>query len=658
MNLEERYDIFFDKAPIGAAICEIIYGLDGEVKDFHIQDSNLALLESLCVESKIQLKDKIESTLIKGDFQLIDILDRIDNHKIPFTFEAEYDVFNDCKFYCEITVYSLNKGFIGLLMCNRTYLRLKENGLEKTIEYYKKIIEQSPVLTIILDKNSNIEYINHASNRLLGISQSELNLYRKRNFKDLPCFRFNKPDEYLDKISAGIDVYIEDLYVRKSESSDAGYISVRTSPVFIGGEFNSTIAVIEDVTFKKVLEKNIENCLFENTLIMDNVDAQIWTMKSPNVYGVANKSHCEFFGHNKTEFHNGAVLNLIAEADEFITTYHMAWQKKIPVFAEKYCFNKNGNKRILSIKATPIYDEDYNVNYLICSGRDITEERRNEEEMKRLIVALRISNKLTDERASEIMELNKQLADSEVILKGLIASKDRFFSIIAHDLKSPFQGFLSLTKYLANNISEMLPDDIAELATAMNDSASNLFKLLDNLLSWSRIQRGAFEYNPELIDLRLIVEMNFSIIYPNASAKKVKLVNNIPESFQVFSDLNIINTVIRNLLSNAIKFSNFGQTIKVGMQLINDNFTEVFVKDEGVGMSKQTIDELFKIDGHKSSPGTANESGTGLGLILCKDLLTINGGAIRVESKQEEGSTFFFTIPRAKRNLDDLPNME
>jgi len=274
-----------------------------------------------------------------------------------------------------------------------------------------------------------------------------------------------------------------------------------------------------------------------------------------------------------------------------------------------------------------------------------------EEKMKQLIVALKITRELTDERAKEIMQLNKQISQSEMRLKELNAAKDKFFSIIAHDIKSPFQGFLSLTKLLSSDLDKMNKSDVHDLATALYESAENLFRLLQNLLLWSRMQRGLTEFHPENFNLHKIVDMNLSLLAANAAQKEIHIDNNIKENLFVYADLNMTDTIIRNLLSNALKFTKPGGNVAINAKRKDKEWLEISIKDDGIGMDAETMDGLFKIDSHHSSVGTANETGTGLGLILCKDMVDKNGGRIWAETKLNKGSTFRFTLPKGKGKI-------
>jgi signal transduction histidine kinase len=189
-----------------------------------------------------------------------------------------------------------------------------------------------------------------------------------------------------------------------------------------------------------------------------------------------------------------------------------------------------------------------------------------------------------------------------------------------------------------------------ELTKTMYESSQNIYKLLDNLLEWSKIQRGNIEFNPITMQLSTLVMMNIDLMLPTARQKNIKLINEVNSKVLVYTDVNLINTVIRNLISNSMKFSYFDTEIRISAKLIEDGCVEICVKDFGIGMDEITLDKIFRLDCQVTSKGTNDESGTGLGLILCKELVKINGGKIRVESAPGTGSSFYFTVPAKKNN--------
>jgi signal transduction histidine kinase len=244
----------------------------------------------------------------------------------------------------------------------------------------------------------------------------------------------------------------------------------------------------------------------------------------------------------------------------------------------------------------------------------------------------------------EIQRKNHKIKKQNVELQELNASKDKFFSIIAHDVKNPFQGILGLSKLLEENLSMFSEEETVEIATQIHNSTSSLYKLLENLLEWSRVQLGKIPFEPNVMPINSIAQGNFELLSTNAEAKSITFQNNVPEGTQAYADYNMVTTIVRNLISNAIKFTPEGGTITVAATTNND-LVEISVIDTGVGIPDKIKEKLFSIEENVTTPGTNNEPGTGLGLILCKDLTEQNGGTISVESEEGKGTTFCFTLP-------------
>ena len=242
--------------------------------------------------------------------------------------------------------------------------------------------------------------------------------------------------------------------------------------------------------------------------------------------------------------------------------------------------------------------------------------------------------------------LEHQVRERTSELEAANASKDKFFSIIAHDLRIPFTGLIGMTQIFSDNLESFSQDDIHEGLNSLQLTAQTVYTLLENLLTWSRLQRGVVDFFPQDIFLEDLVNQNIDLLQANAAQKGITLVAEVPEDAQAYADQNMIDTVIRNLMSNAIKFTTEGGTITVAAIMNDDeNIVDVAVSDTGQGIPAEDLAKLFQIDVKYSQPGTAGEPGTGLGLILCKELVEKNGGVIRVESEPGTGTTFRFTIP-------------
>ncbi|CAG1769856.1 partial Alkaline phosphatase synthesis sensor protein PhoR, partial [uncultured bacterium] len=251
----------------------------------------------------------------------------------------------------------------------------------------------------------------------------------------------------------------------------------------------------------------------------------------------------------------------------------------------------------------------------------------------------------TNESNSELHRLNDELAARNEELLEIVASRDKFISIIAHDIKNPFTALLGFSEFLFKNIDNVDKEEIEEIARAMFQSSRLIFSFLENLLQWARLRTDRIEFNPVMIDLYAVTEGITELLTDNAQLKDITLSNAIPEGTWVFADEPSISSVLRNLISNAIKFSRKGGKVTLSSQ-IKDDYVHVQVSDSGVGMRQEDVAKIFRIDKSHTTVGTNNERGTGLGLKLCKEFVERNGGTIWVESTLNKGSIFTFTLYR------------
>jgi len=245
---------------------------------------------------------------------------------------------------------------------------------------------------------------------------------------------------------------------------------------------------------------------------------------------------------------------------------------------------------------------------------------------------LTLANHTIEARAEELERLN--------------ADKDKFFSIISHDLKAPFQPLLGMSELLPYLVDAGNQEDIKTAANGILRSSKTVYSLLETLLEWSLVQRGKIPYKPEPLLLAKTVQYPLSLLADKANQKEITLLNEVSPDYKVYADQNLLDTVVRNLVSNALKFTHRGGTVYLSAISI-DNLIQLSVIDNGVGMSEEQCTQLFVLGKNRSTLGTDDEQGTGLGLTLCKDMVEKNQGNIWVESQLGQGTTFTFTIPQA-----------
>ncbi|MFC2110994.1 ATP-binding protein [Bacteroidota bacterium] len=237
-----------------------------------------------------------------------------------------------------------------------------------------------------------------------------------------------------------------------------------------------------------------------------------------------------------------------------------------------------------------------------------------------------------------------RLKESEQKLKDLIRTKENFYSIIAHDLKNPFNTIVGFSNLIIDEINEMSKDEIFEVVQMINKTGVETMNLLINLLDWSRTQTGSLKLNPTFFDINEILELNLQLLFSQATNKEIEIYTDIPEPTVVYADKNIVNTILRNLISNAIKYTHKSGEIEINAQN-REKDVEISIIDNGIGITEEIKSKLFTLDLEKTIDGTNNEKGTGLGLMICKEFVEKSNGKISVKSEAGKGSTFSFSLP-------------
>jgi PAS domain S-box-containing protein len=278
---------------------------------------------------------------------------------------------------------------------------------------------------------------------------------------------------------------------------------------------------------------------------------------------------------------------------------------------------KDGNRIWFYEDAHAVKDEQGNINFFEGFVIDITQRKLADAEIK--------------QKTEELLKLNNE--------------KDKFFSIIAHDLRSPFTSFLGLTQIMAEELPHLTTSELKKIVESMRNSAVNLFRLLENLLQWSRIEQGSLPFNPESTILLTDIEDSIAMVLESARGKGIEITYQIPDDIMIFADSNMLKTVIRNLVSNAIKFTPIGGKIILEAKYSGNSDVEISIRDTGIGMCPKIKDNLFKLNAKTNREGTQGEPSSGLGLLLCKEFITRHGGQIWIESEEGQGSTFYFTFP-------------
>lgn len=344
--------------------------------------------------------------------------------------------------------------------------------------------------------------------------------------------------------------------------------------------------------------------------IFEDFPALIWRSRLDKLCDYFNSYWLEFTGRTmEQEFGNGWAEGV--HPDDFdvcVQTYVAAFDKREAFLMEYRLKNKYGEYRWIRDFGRPFYDLDSTFLGYIGSCYDITEIRETEK---------------------KLVELN--------------ATKDKLFSIIAHDLRSPFQALIGLNDLVLKKIQSNDADAAQKMLILNIQTTEQVLNLLENLLLWSRSQRGKIEFAPVHLNLKEIIDQLLILLSATYTQKDIRINVGIRHNLQLCADVNMLETIMRNLLSNAIKFTNKGGLIEINADE-TDGLVEVSVIDNGIGIPADKLQSLFRIDSNYSTCGTAQEKGTGLGLVICKDFVERHGGKIWAESKVGEGTKFSFTI--------------
>ncbi|GAB7089041.1 PAS domain-containing protein [Marinifilum fragile] len=475
-------------------------------------------------------------------------------------------------------------------------------------EFFKNIFESAGDAFLIHDSNGNILDFGSKLPVLLGYSQEE--------FKKLSLIDIDDP-RYSMKIDS-----------RQEQMKDKDHLLfetelIRKSGVRIPVEVSATLIPLQGEKLFFVSLRNLEKRKkVEEDLKISEKRFRTLVENAPDLIMRFDKNYKHLFVNSATK----TLLNI--EPEEFIGKTHEElgfpehmckfWEKEMKkVFLSsklkvvEFSIQIDGEDKYFDWQLIPEFDEEGQTETILAVARDITARKLNE----------------------------KALEDA-------VKTKDKFFSIIAHDLKNPFNAMLPIIHILKENHLDMQREQLSEMIELINSSVKQEYNLLKNLLEWSRAQTGAIKLKPERIELRQLFESNLLLHRAVAENKNISIEVNDPESYNVLSDKYMLETVIRNLVSNALKFTETDGNIKIH---ITEDKNQILcsVQDNGIGISPENQQKLFRIDTNYTRLGTKDESGTGLGLILCKEFVEKNGGSITVQSEVAVGSTFTFSLPKA-----------
>lgn len=442
----------------------------------------------------------------------------------------------------------------------------------------------------------------------------------------------------------------EDNLNRKFEKTKGSSSGSSTSSQEI--DFETVLEAAKAISSEIILTHLIEKTL---TIILEHAGAQKGLLLLKDEKGQLLIKAVGYIDNNKVKVE--LQSKEINESDLPITIIRYAERTKETIILNNASvegdFTKDKYIKKHSVRSAliiPIFQQakDSGILYLEnnLSNNVFNQERVDVLTMLCTQAAISIENaQLYNSMEQKVKERTKEISEKNDQLKELIATKDKFFSIIAHDLKNPIGNLSNLGQLLSESHDEFSQQDRERIINIIASSSKKTFNLLENLLQWARSESGLIEIKPQKIKVQDLFNSNLNLIQENIRNKNLNISSEIDKHASVLADFNMLNTVFRNLLSNAIKFTPKGGEIKVFTKSTPQKNIRIFFKDNGVGMDEKTQQKIFMLDSDYSTKGTENESGTGLGLKLSKEFITKNNGNISVESILNEGSVFCIELP-------------
>ncbi|MBN2891433.1 MAG: PAS domain S-box protein [Bacteroidales bacterium] len=500
-----------------------------------------------------------------------------------------------------------------------------EKCLLESEEKYRLLADNASDIIWIIDAESlKFKYISPVVERIYGYKPDEVyDLQMDKIFDDKSYKILIKGLKIrFRKIYNGDEKYRirTDELVSFHKNGEIIFVELVSKIVQNGQKFE-LYGISRDITERKKAEFNLKESEEKfRTFVNNSVDG-ICIINENHKLSFVNKAFENLTGYSRKELLGLTFIDFegkISPNNRIDNNVHDAifeqLQKNTPLnkMREQIITKKDGSSAVLQISIFKIKAQ--NSNYRLGAiVRDVTEKRKQDNE-----------------------------------LKELIATKDRFFNIIAHDLRSPFNALLGFSEILFQNHKSFDEQKMNHVTELLYESSKTAYKLVENLLAWSRTQNKKFKIFQSNFSLQHAVKKAIQEAEISAKQKNIKILNAVNIDVEVFVDLNLFDAILRNLLTNAVKFTNrFGQVV-IDAEIIDSEFVQISISDNGVGIEPERLENIFKLDKETSTKGTEKETGTGLGLLLCKEFIEKQGGKIWIESEINKGSNFIFTIPLAK----------
>ncbi len=528
-----------------------------------------------------------------------------------------------------------------MIQVELTERRQAEAALKESEKKYRRIVETATEGICSVDREGWVTFVNQRMASVLGYTIDELLGIK---------FESLLPEDQLDDHFTQIKLHKlgkECVYERcfKRKNGEKHWMLVSASPVLDSdGSFAGSFGMLTDINERKQTEEALRQSEEQHRLLIETAQEAIVVIQDSKICYL-NPMMEEISGYSSEELLGVDFIEFIDPNDRPVVITNHQNRLAGENSAQRYQFRivrKDAAIRWVELSGVMLdwKGQPATLNFL----NDITEQKLSEIELLKLNEELIFSKNIIEENLFQKNIMVNELTETKGKLEMLNSEKDKFFSIIAHDLKSPFLGFLGLTQIMADDAESLSAEELTSIGRNMNRTANNLFSLLQNLLTWAQMQKGALSLVPIDISIDLLIAENVDIMRKRSEQKGITIINKSLEPIQVHGDEKMITSVVLNLLSNSVKFTTRGGTITIETKTIGDNKVQVSVSDTGVGMVQREVEKLFKIGEIIGSTGTDGELSTGLGLLLCKEFVEKNGGEIWAESQVDKGSAFTFTL--------------
>ena len=493
--------------------------------------------------------------------------------------------------------------------------------LAESFQFNSQIINTIDQGVIVYDSNLRYLVWNAFMEKLTGFPASQV--LGKYAFEVFPFLKEVGVVKDLQRTLNGEIIDAIDFPFNLPRSEKSGWASDKNVPLRnINGEIIGVIGTVYDITVRKKLEESLKS--INERFVLATTAAAISVWEHDFITDIIQ------IDDNFNKIYGITQNNYQIEFNQFIKFIHPDDADIIKNNIEEAIkSDKNMNFEFRIIRP------DGNIRNISAYGKIVKDQT------SKPIKFTGVNTDITEFKNAEMV-----IKDNERKLLQLNTDKNRFISILSHDLISPFNNLLGLSDILTEDIRQLNIDEIEILANQIKSSARSTYTLLEDILLWARAQQGRIPFNPQLISFRDICMNILEPLNPIANEKILTINYSAPDVTNIFADIDMIKTVLRNLVSNAIKFTNIGGTIIINAEENSENIT-ISVSDNGIGIKPDSLAKLFDISEVLTTKGTASEKGTGLGLLICKEFVEKHGGKIRVESEVGKGSDFKFTLPKS-----------